>query len=81
MRTFSVYQDFSHFSAYFGLSRYVSSFKWSKIWSKMVSDFRFRPFHFRTCFRCLSAIFQQYSQLIFAVLLCLKSLISRNNLV
>ena len=43
LRTFSVYQDFSHFSAYFGLSRYVSSFKWSKIWSKMVSDFKFRP--------------------------------------
>nr|DAO52505.1 MAG TPA: hypothetical protein [Caudoviricetes sp.] len=43
MRTFSVYQDFSHFSAYFGLSRYVSSFKWSKIWSKMASDFKFRP--------------------------------------
>ena len=81
LRTFSVCRLFSHFSAFIDLSRHVSSFKWSKIWSKMVSDFKFRPLHFRACFRCLSAIFQRYSRLTSAIHLCLKSLISRNNLV
>ena len=46
LRTFSVYRPFSHFSAFFGLSRYVYSIKWSKNWSKMVYDFKFRPFVF-----------------------------------
>ena len=50
LRTFSVYRPFSHFSAFFGLSRYVYSIKWSKNWSKMVYDFKFRPSAFLLIF-------------------------------
>jgi hypothetical protein len=49
-RTFSVCRPFFHISAYFGLSRHVYSIKWSKDWSKMGSDFKFRPSAFLLTF-------------------------------